>query len=104
MTTTIAGCRLTDQQRTVLDCVIDHVRRLGGDSAFDTTTSPKGDGRWVPLLDIFPARNAHHNGLRRVVNGLHRKGILAACELKLFCGCIKAIPAGDPQWTTTPKE
>lgn len=70
MTTTIAGHKLTDQQRTVLDVVLDYLRENAGDSSLGPHTGPRGDGRWVPVLEIFPARNNHHNGLRRVVGRL----------------------------------
>jgi hypothetical protein len=93
MSTTIAGHKLTDQQRTALDCVLDHLRQHGGDSlASAPNVSPAGDGRWVPILEIFPARNNRHNGLRRIVTRLAKIGVLKACEVSFKDGCVKAEP------------
>lgn len=93
MATTIAGHTLTNQQRTVLDLVLDYVRLHGGDSHMGPSTSPRGDGRWIPVIEIFPARNNHHNGLRRVVKRLAKLGVLAACEIDFQGGAVK----GDPE-------
>lgn len=90
--TTIAGHTLTRQQVTVLNVVQDYMRQHAGDSHMGTSTSPKGDGRWVPVLEIFPARNNHHNGLRRVVRKLAAIGVLKACEISYKDGCLHADP------------
>lgn len=92
MTTTINGVRLTDRQRTVLDIVLDHLRHHSGDSSMGPHTGPKGDGRWVPVIEIFPARNNHHNGLRRIVARLARQGVLRACEVDYLNGAVMGRP------------
>ena len=94
MSTIIAGHNLTPQQVTVLDLVLLHLRQHGGDFQLNHSTSPKGDGRWVPVLEIFPARDNHHNGLRRIVASLARKGVLAACEVTYRDGAVKAERQG----------
>lgn len=92
MSTTIAGHKLTHQQRTVLDLVIDYLRKNAGDSHMGNSTSPKGDGRFVPVEEIFPARDNHHKGLRRVVRKIASIGVLRACEIRLTEHGLKAVP------------
>lgn len=90
--TTIAGHTLTNQQRTALDLVLDYLKQHSGDTGMGANESPKGDGRWVPLIEIFPARNNHHGGLRRIVRRLADLGVLKACEVSYREYCVKAEP------------
>jgi hypothetical protein len=94
MATFIAGHKLTNQQRTVLDVVLDYLRQHSGDSQMGPNTSPKGDGRWVPVTEIFPARNNHHNALRRVTRRLAVMGVLAACEVSWKDGTVRGERVG----------
>ena len=92
MATTIAGHKLTPQQRAVLDALLDYLRAWGGDSHMGPNTSPKGDGRWVPLTEIFPARNNQDNGKRRIASRLAALGVLKACEIDFQGNCVKGVP------------
>ena len=92
MSSYIGGVKLTDAQDRVLNAVLDYVRLYGGDTADLKTQSPVGDGRWLPLTDIFPARNNVDNGLRRAATRLARLGVLAACEVSFRDGLLKAEP------------
>jgi hypothetical protein len=94
MTTYIAGHKLTHMQRTVLDVCLDHVRQYGEDSHMGPHTRPKGDGRWIPSLEIFPARNNHHASLRRVVRKLASMGVLSACDIEYRDDCLRGFPTG----------
>ncbi len=96
MPVTIAGHRLTRQQLTVLHCVLDYLRAHSGDTHMGPHTRPRGDGRWVPVLEIFPERNNRHNGMRRVVARLVQLGVLAACEVTAKDGCLMAEPQFRP--------
>lgn len=98
MATTIAGHKLTSQQLTVLHLVLDHMRQHGGDSHMGPNTSPYGDGRWVPVLEIFPDRNNRHNGMRRIVSHLAKLGVLRACEVTFKDGCLHAEKAEWKTW------
>lgn len=94
MNTTINGVTLTNHQRTVLDFVLDHVRKYGGDSHMEANTSPKGDGFWVSVLEFFPGRDNVHNAARRTVTKLAKLGVLKACEITYKDGCVKGEPVG----------
>ena len=92
MATMINGHMLTHAETRALDEVQDWLRLFGSDSGSSPNTSPLGDGRWTPITEIFPQRNARANSRRQTVRRLHRKGILAACEIAFYGGCVKAVP------------
>lgn len=92
MTTSVGGRPLTRAERRVACTIQDYLKAHGGDSwAGSPNVSPKGDGRWVPLLDIFP-RSAQGTADRRTALRLHAAGVLKAFEVALKGGRVKAVP------------
>lgn len=91
MRATIAGHTLTKSELAVLDAILDYLRLHGGDSHMGPNTSPKGDGQWVRLCEIFPERRGRRTSLA-AVGRLHGLGVLAACEVAYYGGCAKAVP------------
>jgi hypothetical protein len=81
MTTTIADHRLTAAEIRTLDEMREYLHRHGGDSVTDPNSSPMGDGRWVPLLEIFPRRSNQGTASRRTAHRLYEAGVLSACEI-----------------------
>jgi hypothetical protein len=81
MTTMIAGHKLSNAERRILDAVIDYMRDHAGDSGWGPHTSPTGDGRFVPISEIFPERSATGSANRRTARRLSRLGVLSACEI-----------------------
>lgn len=93
--TTIAGHTLTYAELTVLNQVQDYLRKNGGDSnwsglATRSWVRPKGDGRSVPLLEIFPG--AEHRGKRHAARHLEALGVLQACDIELLGEMLKGKP------------
>lgn len=81
--TYIAGHKLTNHQRKILDVILDYLRKHGDDSHLGPHTSPKGDGRWIPVTLIVP------HGISVIAELSH---LLAACEVAYHHGCVKAVP------------
>jgi len=92
MSTTINNHRLSSRQVEVLDFLSRYLGKNAGDSGVSNTTSPNGDGRWVPITEIFPGRTNQDNGNRRITNRLAAWGVLAACEICCMGGCLKLMP------------
>jgi hypothetical protein len=95
MGTTINGHKLSDRQVEVLDTILDYVRKNSGDSQMGPHTGPKGDGRWIAITEIFPARDNQDNGSRRVAGRLATRGVLRSCELVYERGGLRAVPLHD---------
>ena len=89
MSTTIAGHDLTNAEVRVLDKIEDYMRKFAGDSFWGPSTSPKGDGRWVPLREIFPERNITGNANRKTARRLIELGVLKACEIQHLDGQLR---------------
>lgn len=89
---TIAGHTLTWAELTVLNQLQDYMRANSGDSAWTSSTSPKGDGRTVPLGEIFPGHNIGGNTKRHVARRLAALGVLKACQIELIDDMVKGKP------------
>lgn len=83
MSTTINGHTLTNAERRVLNEVTDYMRRNAGDSRYSETTSPKGDGRDVPVDEIYGGHSNLLTADRRTLRRLSESGVLRACEIEL---------------------
>jgi hypothetical protein len=95
---------LTAAEDRVANAIQDYLLAHGGDSTTEPSTSPTGDGRWVPLTEIFP-RNAQGNADRQTALRLHTQGLLRSREIACFGGCVKAVPAERvPEVEQDPKE
>jgi len=100
MTTTINGHTLSAAELVALDEVLRSLKDYGGDSYADIpNVSPRGDGRWVPLLEIFPRYEpgsyrggSRSNARRQAVRRLSKLGVLWACEVAYYGDCVKAVP------------
>lgn len=90
--TTIAGHTLTLAELETLDILRNYLRKNAGDSHWSGNSSPKGDGREVPIREIFGVHNNQDNAKRRTVQRLHDLGILAVCEIRYQNGMLKGIP------------
>ena len=88
--TIISGHKLTRTEVNVLDAVRSHMAKHSGDSWLTALTSPRGDGRAVPVLEIFPNRDNHDNARRRTVRRLAELGVLQACEIQYADGMLHA--------------
>lgn len=80
--TTICGHALSVSEVATLNELQDYLRKYSGDSSWSSGTSPRGDGRLVPLNEIFPGRNNAHSARRRTVRRLAVLGILRACDIQ----------------------
>lgn len=101
----VNGHTLTDAERLAVNHVQDWLRSFGGDSCTEPNCSPVGNGRWVPLTDIFPRRPgrgmpglagsaaARTNAMRQAIRRLHEKGVLLAYEIAYYGDCVKAVRA-----------
>ena len=89
---TILGHDLTWAEFDVLNAVQDYLRKHAGDSAWSNSTSPRGDGREVPVSEIFGARNNQDNARRRTLQRLHELGILRVAEIQYLNGMLKGVP------------
>lgn len=90
--TTINGHVLSTAEARTLDAVLDYMRAHSGDSAWSANCSPKGDGRTVPVLEIFPNRNNRDNAARRTITRMADFGVLRACEIVYEAGSLKGFP------------
>jgi hypothetical protein len=88
----INGYSLTEAEDRTVNALQDWLRLNGGDTSSEPSTSPRGDGRWVPLTEIFRQGSNRTNALRQTVRRLHSKGILRAYEIAFFGGCVKGVP------------
>jgi len=94
MSAIINGHQLTRPQTRTLDYLQDYLRLRAGDTAPDPFhMSPRGDGRWVSLLEIFPRSN-RGTAARRTVVKLHRLGVLRPCQIAYAGGHVKLVPLG----------
>jgi hypothetical protein len=89
---TILGHNLSWAEFEVLNAVQDYLRKNSGDSHWSASTSPKGDGRQVPVSEIFGARSNQDNARRRTLSRLAEIGILRVCEIQYEGGMLKGIP------------
>jgi hypothetical protein len=89
---TIAGHTLTWAELAVLNQVTDYMRANAGDSQWTSHTSPKGDGRSVPLREIFGGHNISMNAKRYAARRLADLGVLRACEIECVDGALKGVP------------
>lgn len=91
MSTTIAGHTLTDSQLRTLDSLQDYMRMNAGDSFASSTTSPKGDGRRISLIEIW-GRSGQATAHRRNVQKLQLLGVLKSCEMEFGDGGVAFAP------------
>lgn len=92
MKVNVGGVALTDAEWAAAVAVQDFLRLYGGDSVTEPNCSPAGDGRWVPLLEIFPRSGGNRsNASRQAVRRLHAKGVLAGFEVAFHGDCVKAV-------------
>lgn len=89
----VNGHELTGAERRALFHAQDWLKSSGGDSCAEPNCSPTGDGRWVPLAEIFPRGTNRANAARKIIRRLHEKGILVAYEIAFHGDCVKAVPA-----------
>ncbi len=89
--TTIAGHTLTWAELVVLNQLQDYMRANAGDSGWTDSTSPKGDGRKVPLREIF-SNIVTGNAKRYAARRLASLGVLKACEIELVDDMVKGVP------------
>jgi hypothetical protein len=92
---TIGAHRLTWAQLTVLNQIQDYMCANAGDSRWGHNVSPKGDGRAVPLREIFPDRNISSNAKRHCARRLSELGILRACCIEMGEDMLKGVPFGE---------
>jgi hypothetical protein len=92
MNANIAGHALTNRETEVLDTIRDYMRNNSGDSSTDANSSPAGDGRYVPLVEIFPRTNLGTSS-RRIAYRLDALGVLRACEISLVRGSVRLEPS-----------
>lgn len=78
----IAGHGLSEAQVRTLNLFQDFMRHNSGDSHWSAHTSPKGDGRWVSVYEIFPAHGNVNAAHRRTLQRLAKAGVLRACEIE----------------------
>src|SRR6266850_2540095 len=88
----ILGHDLTWAEFDVLSAVQDYLRQYAGDSHWSPSTSPKGDGREVPVREIFGARDNRDNARRRSLTRLNHLGILRVCEIDYRNGMLRGVP------------
>jgi hypothetical protein len=88
----ICGHTLTRTETLLINAIQDYMRQHSGDSFWTANTSPKGDGRLVPVTEIFGERNNADNARRRRVARLAELGILGACEIEYFDGQLRGKP------------
>lgn len=89
---TIAGHTLSWAELTVLNQLQDYMRGHSGDSTWTPHTSPKGDGRSIPLREIFSDRNISGNSKRHAARRLADLGVLKACQIEMTDGVLKGVP------------
>ena len=82
---------LTKAERQAAHAAQDYLLAHGGDSTVNSSVSPCGDGRWVPLLEIF-GRTPRANAARQAIRRLHRRGELRRFEIAYYGDCLKAVP------------
>ena len=92
MPTFINGRKLTKSEVRVLDAIRDYLAKHSGDTGMQPGYSPMGNGRWVPLLEIFPRGNAG-TADRHTAQRLAVLGILHVCEVAYFGDNVKAVPS-----------
>lgn len=91
--TSIAGHNLTLAEMRVLGTVTNYLIQHGEDSFLTSSTSPRGDGREIPVYEIFPERNNVDNANRRTMRRLYKLGVLRACEIQYTDRLtVKAVP------------
>lgn len=97
---TVNGHTLTNAERLAVNRLQDWLRENGGDSNTEPNCSPVGDGRWVPLLEVFPRYpdgwfkgGSRSNAQRQAIRRLHQKGVLLAYEIAFYGECVKAVRA-----------
>ena len=88
----VCGHDLTWAEFYTLNAVQDYLRKNSGDSSWSSHCSPRGDGRQVPIKEIFSARNSRDNARRQTVRRLHLLGVLKACEIELKDGLLRGLP------------
>jgi hypothetical protein len=88
---TIAGHTLTWSELTVLNQLQDYMLANSADSEWTSSTSPKGDGRSVPLREIFSGHNTGINAKRYVARRLAALGVLRACQIELLDDMVKGV-------------
>ena len=91
----VAGHELTEAERRTLDATIGYMRQYSGDSWVGPSTSPKGDGRDVPVTEIFSVRSNQGSASRRTLKRLADLGVLKACEMALDRGCLRYVPFAE---------
>lgn len=96
-TVSIGSYRLSVAELNTLDAIIDYMRKNSGDTLISPTTSPAGDGRDVPLREIFSEHSNVATAQRRTAERLQRSGILKSCELELDeRGFVRWKPQMEP--------
>jgi hypothetical protein len=88
---TIGDHTLTWAELTVLNQLQDYMRANSGDSSWGASTSPKGDGRSVPLREIFAGHNISANAKRHAARRLASLGVLEACQIELLDDMVKGV-------------
>jgi hypothetical protein len=91
MSHTINGHTLTDREVRTLNCLQDYLRKYAGDTWASPSTSPKGDGRTVPLSEIFGTGPGRRSCVE-ICQWLQDLGVLRACEISLLNGGAKLVP------------
>ena len=82
------------QKRSVCELQA-RLAKYGGDSHADTpNVSPKGDGRWVSLWEVW-GRGNRATAHRRNVAKAHASGELLAYEIAFVGGAVKACPVEE---------
>jgi len=89
---TIAGHSMTNRETEVLDAIVNYLRKNSGDSSTGENTSPSGDGRFIPLTEIFQRTNIGTSS-RRIAYRLDALGVLRACEISLIRGTVRLEPS-----------
>ena len=90
---TIGGYHLSWPEFHALNAVQDYMRKNAGDSQWSNSTQPAGDGREVPLREIFPDRNITANARRAAVRRLAVRNVLRVCgiEFNPETGMLKGV-------------
>jgi hypothetical protein len=92
MSVSICGHVLTDAELSVLNAVTHYMVRNAGDSRWNNCCSPLGNGREIPVSEIFPACDSQDNANRRTIRRLADLGVLAACEIQCRDSMLKGVP------------
>lgn len=88
----IAGHVLTWAELYTVNTIQVYMRANSGDSQWSPNSSPKGDGRAVPLREIFAGHDISSNAKRYAARRLASLGVLKACEIELLDDMVKGVP------------